>query len=358
MEAVVRNWAMVAIVCTLATLLSLPALVMARYVRIALNIMRTTKPPLTRNPLDYEPLAGEPVSFPAYDGLRLSGMIIRAHPGVARRGLILFAHEFCADAQSWARYCRPLRQAGYDIFAFDFRGHGQSASAPGYTPRQWVTNFEVDDMRGALAYARSWLREQDRPERIGVFGVSRGGCAAILMARECPEMVAIACDGLYSTDTSIEYFMRRWAFIFASARIIHEYHPPVFWRFMRWWMMLAARREFQCTFPSVRKALARMTPRPTLFIHGERDSYLSVDHSRRLYVLAGQPKHLWIAPGARHNQAAVLHGEQYARITLAFFDRYLAETPGDPPPRAAASRAASPASDLAHTSAPAPQRLE
>ncbi len=66
-----------------------------------------------------------------------------------------------------------------------------------------------------------------------------------------------------------------------------------------------------------------MTPRPILFIHGENDSYLPVDQSRMLYALAGQPKWLWIAPDARHNQAVVRHPEQYERRTTAFFTRHL-----------------------------------
>jgi pimeloyl-ACP methyl ester carboxylesterase len=136
-------------------------------------------------------------------------------------------------------------------------------------------------------------------------------------------------DGVFSTDRTIEYFMKRWAYIFARVRIVYENHHPAFWKFLRWSMMHFARREFRCDFPSVRKAIQRMTPRPMLFIHGEKDSYLPVEQSRLLYALAAQPKHLWIAPGARHNQAVALHPELYAKVTAGFFDRYLAKlSPG------------------------------
>jgi len=77
-----------------------------------------------------------------------------------------------------------------------------------------------------------------------------------------------------------------------------------------------------------------MTPRPILFIHGQSDSHLPADHSsRRLYALAGEPKSLWIAPGARHNQAVLRHVELYERLTTGFFDRHLARlTPAAEPP--------------------------
>ena len=326
-EALYRNWALVAIVSTVITLIVVPTLVIMKYVRISLKIMRTTKPPLSRNPLDFDRLTGEPVSFTAYDGLRLSGMLIRANPRVPRRGMVVFAHEFCSDMYSCARYCRPLQEVGYDVFSFDFRGHGQSDNDPDYSARQWVSDREIDDMRGAVAYVAQWLEQQDLPREIGLFGISRGACAGILAAAENPDIRAIVSDGGFSTDRTIEHFMKRWAYIFATVRFVYENHHPAFWKFLRWSMMHFARREFGCRFPSVRKAIQRMTPRAMLFIHGERDSYLPVEQSRLLYALAAQPKHLWIAPGARHNQAATLHPDLYARLTTDFFDRHLAKLP-------------------------------
>jgi pimeloyl-ACP methyl ester carboxylesterase len=323
LDALARNWALILIGSTIVVLTVVPALILLKYIRISLNIMRTTKPPLSRNPLDFRRLDGEPVSFPAFDGQPLHGMLIRANSTVKRRGLIIFAHEFCSDMFSCGRYCRPLQETGFDILTFDFRGHGQSEAVLGYTPRQWVTDAEIDDMRGAVAFAQSWLAERGRPPQLGIVGISRGACAAILAARENPDVTAIFADGAYSTDSTIEYFMKRWAYIFARVKIIYENHPPVFWRFLRWTMFIFARREFRCRFPSVLKAIKRMEPRPMFFVHGERDSYLPVEQSRKLYALAGQPKHLWIAQNARHNQAAILHPERYAYLSTEFFVRYL-----------------------------------
>jgi len=324
LDILAHNWALLQFIVAMSAIAFVCALVLLKYVRISLNIMRTTKPPLARYPLDFEPLRGEAVGFPAFDGSRLAGMLVRAPAAAPSRGLVIFAHEFCADLHSCARYVRPLCEAGYDVLSFDFRGHGQSEGEADYTPRQWVTDRELSDIRGAIAFAGEWQRGQGRSDDVGLFGISRGACAAILAAEDCPQIRAIVADGAFSTDRVIEHLMKRWAYIFASVKFLYENHPPAFWRFLRWCMMWFARREFRCTFPSVYQSLRRMSPRPILFIHGEKDSYLPVEQSRLLYAVAGQPKSLWIVPGARHNQAAVLRPDEYALITVRFFDRYLA----------------------------------
>jgi len=261
------------------------------------------------------------------DGLALRGMLVRGRGPEAPKGLIIFAHEYASDRHSCARYCRPLIEAGYDVFSFDFRGHGDSSREPGYQPRQWVTDRELADIQGAIGWGLQWLEQQGRPAKVGLFGISRGACAAILAAAGTPQVQAIVADGAFSSDTTLEALMKRWASIFAKVRIVYENHPPAFWRFLRWLLFLVARRQLNCRFPSVRKALLRMEPRPMLFIHGERDSYIPVEQTRMLYALAGQPKYLWIVPTAKHNQSVAVQPKRYAERTVAFFNRYLAEVP-------------------------------
>lgn len=322
-QAIAHNWALISIFSTLVLLVLIPTLIVGKYVRICLNIISDTEPPLAMPHHDFSPIAGEERDFYSADGIRLSGTFM--HPTAShRRGLIIFAPEFKSDRRSCARYCRPLIAAGYDVFSFDFRGHGQSAAEEGYSPRQWASDREVADMMSAIAFGEQWLEEQGRSIEIGLFGISRGACAAILASAESASIKAVVTDGAFSSDCTLEHLMKRWAKIFAKVRVVYENHPPEFWRFLRWCLFLTCRRKFKCIFPSVRKVLTRMIPRPMLFIHGERDSYIPVEQSRLLYALSAQPKYLWIVPGAKHNQCVAVRPAEYARRTVQFFDRYLA----------------------------------
>jgi pimeloyl-ACP methyl ester carboxylesterase len=323
-EVFTRNWALWSIGSTLVIAGLIPGLILRKYVLICFNIFKDTHPPLSMGPRDFEPIEGEEVEFRALDGLRLAGTIAYGHPSKRPRGMIIFAHEFESDKGSFARYCSGLLAAGYDVFSIDFRGHGDSSGEDGYSPRAWVSNREVADMLGAIAFIEDWLEQQGRPNEVGLLGISRGAAAGIIAAASHRDVKAIVTDGLFSSDLALEYLMKRWAYIFAKVRLVYENQPPAFWRLLRRLLFHYCRRRLRCEFPSVRKTLPRMIPRPMLLIHGERDSYIAADHCRYLYALAPQPKYLWIVPGAKHNQAAIVEPAQYAERTVAFFDRHLA----------------------------------
>jgi len=359
-QYMVRNWALFSFAATVVILIVIAWLVLRKYVKIMLNIIRDTPPPLAMGPRDFERIDGKPVTFRAFDNLNLCGMFLQGQHGGRPKGMIIFAHEFSSDMYSCARYCRPLLKSGYDIFAFDFSGHGESSCEPGYQPRQWPTDREVDDMLGAIAFVEDWLEEQQRPVAIGLFGISRGAGAAILAAQHNPAIRAVITDGAFSSDTTLEHFMKRWAYIFAKVRFVYENHPPQFWRFLRWLLFRECRRKLHCNFPSVLKALRRMRPGlPILFIHGERDSYIPVEQSQLLYDSAPPPKWLWVVPKAKHNQSVVICPEYYAVRTTTFFDEHLAPV-SSPPAITTFSpdpAQAQPARDAASPSCPIPSPI-
>lgn len=326
-QFILHNWALLSTVTVIASLVLIPYLILRKYVLLSFNIIRDTPPPLSMGPRDFEPILGEIVNFRAMDGLSLRGMFLLAK-GPHRKGTIIFAHEFASDMYSCARYCKPLLTAGYDVFSFDFREHGGSSRADNYTALQWATNREMADMFGAIAYVEDWLEEHHLPTEIGLFGTSRGACCAILAAQQYPRVACIVADGAFSTDRILEHLMKRWAAIFAKVRFVYENHPPAFWRLLRYLLLCYASRKLNCQFPSVHKALKRMSPRPILFIHGQRDSYLPLEQAQLLFDAAKKPKELWVVAGAKHNQAATIQPEEYARRTVGFFDRYLAGIAG------------------------------
>jgi len=276
-------------------------------------------------PVDFQPLHGEVVRFRSFDGASLRGMHLNTANRRACKGAVVFCHEYGSDMYSCARYARPLLEAGFDVFTFDYRAHGESSAGGSYKPLQWPSDKELEDTLGACAYVESVLAAEGRPPQIGVFGISRGAGSALLAAASDTNIKAVVCDGAFSTGATLISFMKRWAYIFARVKLVYENHPDAFWRLLLWLMMRFAQPKLGRRFPSVEKALKEMQPRPVMFIHGQRDSYIRQDQARMLYELAPSPKYLWIVENARHNQSAVVQPRQYADRTIAFFLRHLAD---------------------------------
>jgi len=324
---------------TVLLLLAYPAIVVRKYVRILINLLDDHAPANVNGNGngnghgngngDAVFRAGEDVRFRAVDGHLLEGVVLGGAKYQPSKGMIIFAHEVGSDRRSGFRYCRPLLDAGFDVFLFDFRGHGMSAPEEGYRPRQWPSDREQADMLGAIAFAGSYLEQRGRPRDVGLFGISRGGGAAILASVGLDSVKAILVDGAFSSDCTLEYLMKRFAATFARIRIVARNHPPVVWRFFRWAAFRECQRRFRCRYPSVRKALARLGRKPILFVHGEKDSYIPISQSQSLYELSDGPKSLWIVPGAKHNQSILVAPDAYSRRAVLFFGKYLAGDSND-----------------------------
>ncbi|MEN8447488.1 MAG: alpha/beta hydrolase, partial [Cyanobacteria bacterium J06555_13] len=55
-----------------------------------------------------------------------------------------------------------------------------------------------------------------------------------------------------------------------------------------------------------------------LFVHGDQDPDVPAYMSERLYQAAPEPKQLWLAPGADHNNISQVAGDAYGQVIEAF----------------------------------------
>ncbi len=261
---------------------------------------------------------GEEVRFRTRDGMDLAGTYFRARTE-ARTGVVVFCHEFLGDRHSFLPYAGKLRDDGFDIFAFDFRNHGDSQSEPGYRPLQWVANREVRDLRAALAYLRK--RPDADPAGFGLYGISKGGSTALCVAGRDPTVWGVATDGAFPTRGTMTAYIRRWAQIYIKGRIYEPYLPAWIFATVGWAGRVRTQYRRDCRFPDVERAVAKLGPRPWLLIHGEKDAYIGPDIARTLFAEATGPKDLWIVPKAKHNRCREAMPDAYEERLRAFFQR-------------------------------------
>ena len=70
------------------------------------------------------------------------------------------------------------------------------------------------------------------------------------------------------------------------------------------------------------RAVARLSPRPWLMIHGAKDAYIGPEIARRLFEEAREPKELWIVPGAKHNRCRDINPAAYRERVAGFIREY------------------------------------
>ncbi|AMV39469.1 alpha/beta hydrolase [Planctomyces sp. SH-PL62] len=267
---------------------------------------------------------GEPAAFPTADGLTLKGSYFKARTD-SRVGVLVYCHEFLSDRWSYAPYLDHLRDRGFDVFSFDFRSHGASAVDPSYEPLQYASDREVEDLRAALAYLRS------RPDRdlsgYGLFGVSRGGGTALLVAAAEPDVWGVVTDGAFPTRGTMTAYIVRWAEIYVRSRWFLALVPRFIFATLGDVARRGTERARNCTYPSVERAVARLSPRPWLQIHGERDVYIGTDIAHELFDWAGEPRSQWFVADAKHNRCRETEPEEYARRLGEFVDLHAPRRP-------------------------------
>jgi fermentation-respiration switch protein FrsA (DUF1100 family) len=289
-----------------------------RYLHIVVRIFQ--EKPLFIIPRGQPLPDAEDVRLPTEDGRTLCGCYLKTSR--PRKGVILFGLEFGSNRWSCWSYCEHLVEAGFDVFAFESRGQGDSAGQPGYDPLQWVTAFEVTDARAALAYLKS--RPDADPKGIGFFGISKGAGAGLFAAASDPYVLCCVTDGVFGTYTTLVPYMMQWFRIYNSNYLVQSLLPPWYYGLIGLVGLREIGRERGCHFVHLERALPALQPRPILMIHGEKDTYIRPEMARALFDRARGDKEFWLVAGAKHNQALQVAGEEYRKRVLDFFESHLA----------------------------------
>ena len=219
-------------------------------------------------------LQPETVRFRAEDGVALSAWIIRPRGGEAAPLWILICHGNAGNLSEGGRaeHYAGLRDLGLGIFAFDYRGYGESEGAPEERGVYLDAVAAYQELRDSLAVP---------PDRIVLFGHSLGSAVAVELATRDPAAGLILDGALFSAV--------------ARGQEIYPWLP----------VRLIARNRFE----SDRK-IARLTL-PKLFLHARADDVVPLDHGRRLFALAPEPK--------RFVELAGGHGDAFLVDSAAYY---------------------------------------
>ena len=249
--------------------------------------------------LDRKP---EPVSIRSYDGLTLRGYWLE-HPRA--KGTVVLMHGYRSSwATDFSCVFRFYYGQGYSILACWQRAHGESEGKH--------ICFGVKERFDC----RDWVRflgtriPADQP--VFLDGVSMGA-SAVLMAAGLPDLPD--CVRGVIADSG---FTSAWDEFASLLKRLHlPLHPLM--DSANWLARRLAGFDFrECsTLDAVRE-----TKLPLLLVHGEADTYVSPEFTRRNYASCGSEKRLITVPGAVHGMSYLVDREGCQRVLLEFLNQH------------------------------------
>jgi pimeloyl-ACP methyl ester carboxylesterase len=228
----------------------------------------------------------EDVSFPARDGVPLSGWWV---PAPDAKGTVILVHGLNRSRIEMVRKVPFLYRLGWNSLLFDLRRHGKS----GGTLRS-LGFHERSDVLGALD-----LAEHRGSSPVVAWGVSFGAAASVLAAAEEPRISAVVCDSSYRSlrDTARHHLalFRRFAWWLRFVPVWPTADEAVFW--------MGRRGDFDPDALDVEAAARRLGDRPTLFVAGSGDERMPPYIAFDLKAAAGPRARVLVVPGQGHGHA-------------------------------------------------------
>ena len=222
------------------------------------------------------------------DGLKLHGWFLDGRG--EHQGVILFLHGNAQNIGSHINSVLWLAAAGYDVFAFDYRGYGRSEGRPSIAGVHQDAAAALKFIAGEPPFAK---------EKIIIFGQSLGGAIAIYTAAHSPDrsrIAAVVADSAFSSYRLIAREKLRgicltWPLQYPLSLLFNDDYSPD-------------------------KCVRKMSPIPLLLLHGTGDRIVPFHHSEVLFKAALPPRELIKSEIADHISSL---GEQKTRGEMLDF---------------------------------------
>jgi pimeloyl-ACP methyl ester carboxylesterase len=292
-------WSIIGIVILVYVILS----TLAAYV-----LVRIPRLPVRENPSSIG-LEYEDVSFPSRkDGLILKGWYMpgkKAFTVILITGMRQNRVDYRINSLNMAK---GFVDKGFSVLFFDQRGRGES-EGHGIV----LMNFEKD-IGGAVDFVRN---KKGTNEQIGLIGLSAGAAATVIFSSN-EEVDAVVADSCFTSITKV--FTQK-----ASA--MSKLPRPVVKLFgLGIWMMASIMYGYRRTDPADKVANVKC---PILFIQGDKDDWVSIDVTERLYRISNNPlDEIWFVRNAGHTKTYGIDPEGYIERIASFFSK-LERIPAD-----------------------------
>jgi hypothetical protein len=244
--------------------------------------------------------AAQTVSIKSYDGLNLNARFALQPDS---HNYVILMHGFRDSTKYISSYAKMFYEKGFNVLVPGQRGHGWSEG-------------NIVDMSAFTPYdVKSWTEficSHDTEAKIAFWGVSMGG-STVMQATglELPANVICCIEDCGFSSMWDEFVYQ----------ISNGYHLPGR-QFMTIFNIYIKRHlKIDSKKVSAENAVSK-SHIPTLFIHGDEDTYVPFFMLDIVYDAANCPKEKLVVEGGTHARAAFVNPELYWNTVFAFTAKY------------------------------------
>lgn len=238
-----------------------------------------------------------------FEALTFSNPASGEHEGWLLRGLkgapvIILCPGYGSNRADLLSLGVVLQENHFNVYAFNFHGPGT---------RGQFSNLGIDQSRDVLSAIDMLTKHAGiNPHRVGLFGSTTGGYAALVAAQQNPAVKALVVDSIYENplqmfDTQLDQLMGGPSSLF---RALAERE----FRLLNW----------RTKNPPVRQDLSKLANIPKFFISGQETPSLAT-YTEDLYKAAPDPKQMRVLENSRSGDAGATEKKEYENQILSFF---------------------------------------
>lgn len=228
-------------------------------------------------------------------------------PGLRGAPVLILCHGYKWQRGDELTLATALEENQYNVFVFDFSGHGKSPGSTTIGPREATEVLTVI----ALMAQRN---DVDR-NRMGLWGTNVGGFAAVAAAAADRRVASLVVDSVYNEPMDF--------FTIELDREGYGSMPIIGWMARMGFRLAELPYRGQ---PPLSARLAALGKIPKLFI-ALRESPLLAQSTLQLMNTAPEPREQWVMPQASYLLMTNDEKRTYDNAVLSFFLRTLPPVP-------------------------------
>ena len=233
----------------------------------------------------------------SYDGYELHATYVPNAEETSR--YVILTHGYTDNRLGMMKYMKIYFDAGYNCIIYDIRDHGENA-------RSFCT-YSIRESQDLISMINDTYERYGKDIFLGLHGESLGAATTVRAMMYHPDVkFAVADCGFADIENVLEGVMKYSHLPVSALKAASK----------------MAKLKYGYEFSEMRPIDALADNKvPFLFIHGENDTFILPDNSRRMKEATAGYAELHLIPGAKHANSVLTDPEKYAEYVKEFLRR-------------------------------------